>query len=279
MKRKLFCEINNVTYKISVSKERMKRHILNLFNTTKYSFEIQNQDLPYCIYKHNSLIMRKLGNENIDLQINKKKNLQLTSPKIDGIVIKPGEVFSFWNLVGNCTKQKGYLNGVTISNGKVTPGVAGGLCQMTNLIHWMILHSPLDIVEHHHHHRYDIFPDFKRQIPFGTGTSIMYNYLDYQFANMTDDTFQIRVRVSDQHLEGELRVNNSQKKSYHIVEKNSKFVKEENNYYRCNEIYRKVFNKGTGILEADELIISNKSLVLYDVAYINTETDKTLSNS
>ena len=257
----------------------MKRNLINLMTTNKYSCEIRNQDLEYCIYKHNSLIMRKLGNENIDLQINKKKNLHLTSPKIDGIIVKPGEVFSFWNLVGKCSKQKGYLSGVTISNGKVTPGVAGGLCQMTNLIHWMILHSPLDIVEHHHHHKYDIFPDFKRQIPFGTGTSIMYNYLDYQFANMTEDTFQIRVRVSNQHLEGELRVNNTQKKSYHIVEKNSKFVKEENNYYRCNDIYRKIFNKRTGLLETDELIISNKSLVLYDAAYIDTEVGKTLSNT
>ena len=42
-------------------------------------------------------------------QKNKIINLQLASKKIDGIIIKPGEEFSFWNCVGSCTKEKGYL--------------------------------------------------------------------------------------------------------------------------------------------------------------------------
>lgn len=53
------------------------------------------------------------------------------------------------------------------------------MCQFTNLIHWLILHSPLDIIEHHHHNRFDLFPDHNKKIPFGTGTSIMYNYIEY----------------------------------------------------------------------------------------------------
>lgn len=268
MQRKLFCEINKYTYKLSVFKERFKRYLTDIINPQRYSQGVQQHDLEYCIYKHKSLIIRKLGNNDISLQINKKKNLLLASSKIDGIVIKPGEVFSFWNLVGKCSKRKGYLNGVTISNGKVIPGVAGGMCQMTNMIHWMILHSPLEISEHHHHHKYDIFPDFKRQIPFGTGTSIMYNYLDYQFVNNTNDSFQIRLKVTNLHLEGELRVSESQSESYHVIEKNHKFIKDEHDFYRCNEIYRKIFDKRTGNLKKEELLICNKSKVLYDYNYI-----------
>ena len=41
-------------------------------------------------------------------------------------------------------------------------------------------------IEHHHHDALDLFPDYNRQIPFGTGTSIAYNYLDYRFKNTTN---------------------------------------------------------------------------------------------
>ncbi|MDU6359766.1 MAG: VanW family protein [Clostridiales bacterium] len=61
-------------------------------------------------------------------------------------------------------------------------------------MHWMILHSPLTITEHHHDNL-DLFPDYGSQIPFGTGTSIHYNYLDYRFTNTTDNTFQLMIEV------------------------------------------------------------------------------------
>lgn len=271
MKRKLFCEINSFTYKISVIKERFKCTLINCLSRKKYSKIKLNKNLERRLYKHNSLIMRKLGNSDHSLQENKKINLQMVVLKLDGIMIYPGEVFSFWNTVGKCSKRKGYLNGVTISNGNIRPGVAGGLCQMTNLIHWMVLHSPLEITEHHHHHRYDIFPDFKRQIPFGTGTSIMYNYLDYQFKNNTNDIFQLRVKVSGEYLKGEIRSNNAQIESYHIAERNHKFTKEGKEYYRNNEIYRRVINKRTGNLVREELVIKNKSLVMYDPVHIKSD--------
>ncbi|MCV4732570.1 VanW family protein, partial [Escherichia coli] len=83
--------------------------------------------------------------------------------------------------------------GLTIAGNEASKGIGGGLCQFTNLIHWMALHTELDIVEHHHHDRLDLFPDYGRQIPFGTGTSIMYNYLDYRLKNNTSITYQIVV--------------------------------------------------------------------------------------
>jgi vancomycin resistance protein VanW len=76
---------------------------------------------------------------------------------------------------------------------------------MTNLIDWMILHSEMTITEHHHHDQIDLFQEFNRIIPFGTGTSIMYNYLDYRFRNDTDNTYQLIIYTTDEYLCGELR--------------------------------------------------------------------------
>lgn len=271
MSRKLFCEISPFTYKISVLKEKMKRYLKWLFTKEKYAKVFESEKLPILIYSHKSLIRRKLANVDLDLQENKATNLSLASPKINGILIRPGEVFSFWKLVGECTSKKGYLEGLTISNGGATRGVGGGMCQFTNLIHWMVLHSSLTIIEHHHHDQMDLFPDFNRVIPFGTGTSIVYNYLDYQFKNNTNNTYQLITYTTDEYLCGELRALNAEPLSYHIVEKDMHFTKENKDYYRNNQIFRKVIDKHTGNTLKEELIIKNHAKVMYDHKYISKE--------
>lgn len=271
MERKLFCEISPLTYKISVCKGILLRKVKWLINRKKYVRNFTTETLPYTIYKHNSLIRRRLGNVDMDLQENKAVNLTLAAPKVNGILIKPGEIFSFWRLVGNCTAKKGYLSGLVIKSGKVSQGIGGGMCQFTNLIHWMILHSPLTIIEHHHHNSLDLFPDYGRQIPFGTGTSIMYNYLDYQFINNTELTFQLIVYTNDEYLCGELRSNKELEVTYHIHEGNQNFSKVDKDYYRNNEIYRETIDKNTGKVINRELIIRNHSKVMYDYRYIPGE--------
>lgn len=268
MSRKLFCEINPLTYKISILKGILQRYIVWIIGNKKYSKTFRDDTLPVLVYKHNSLIRRTLGNVDMELQNNKAINLRIASSKINNIIIKPNETFSFWKIVGTCTRKKGYLDGLLIKSGIVDKGVGGGMCQFTNLIHWMILHSPLDIVEHHHHNSLDLFPDFNRQIPFGSGTSVMYNYLDYQFTNNTDNNFQIKVYTTDTHLCGELRCLNEINYSYHIVEENHYYSNEIDGYYRNNEIYREVLNKETGNLVEKELIVKNYSKVMYDSSYI-----------
>ncbi len=205
------------------------------------------------------------------LQENKAINLALVKPKINGIIISPGEKFSFWYLVGSCTKAKGFKNGMVIEKGKPSKGIGGGMCQFTNMIHWLVLHSPLTIIEHHHHNNIDLFPDYGRQVPFGTGTSIMYNYLDYQFINNTNQRFQINISMNDEYFMGELRSDIAIKDSYHITEEKHFFSKEKDEYYRNNEVYRETNDKHTGNLIKRELIVKNHSRVIYDEKYIPKE--------
>jgi hypothetical protein len=156
-KRKLFCEISPVTYKISALKCRISRYLKDIIKGIKFARVKQNELLPVVIYSHKSLIRRRLGNVNMELQENKAVNLKIASAKVSHIVIKPGEVFSFWHLVGDCTEKEGYKKGLTISNGGTSSGIGGGMCQFTNLIHWIVLHTPMKIVEHHHHNGFDLF--------------------------------------------------------------------------------------------------------------------------
>ena len=206
MKRKLFCEISPLTYRISTQKEILLRTLRDLPVRRSFARTKQEELLPVRIKKHASLIRRRLGNVEMQLQENKAVNLRLAAPCIDRVLIRPGETFSFWALVGNPTADRGFREGLVIAGaGRTGSGVGGGMCQFTNLIHWMVLHSDLDIVEHHHHDGMDLFPDYGRKIPFGTGTSILYNYLDYRFRNDTQATYQLRVWVDGEYLRGELR--------------------------------------------------------------------------
>jgi len=273
-KRRLFCEISPLTYAISVQKMRFIRHVKNIFTLTRFA-KTKADDLPVLVYKHKSLIRRKLGDVDMGLQENKAVNLSLAAPKIRGVIIRPKEVFSFWKLVGSCSRHKGYRAGLTISAGKAASDIGGGMCQFTNLIHWLVLHSPLTIIEHHHHDGYDMFPDYGRVVPFGCGTSIMYNYLDYRFRNDTDTTFQIVVYTSGTHLCGDLRASGALACSYHIVEEDAHFAKLDDVYYRNNKIVRQVIDKETGNEIERKIIKQSHARVMYDEKFIPDEAMRT----
>lgn len=268
MKRKLFCEISPAAYKISTAKCIFIRLVENIFGIIcgeRFANEKTEEKFPVLIYKHSSLIRRRLGNADMQLQENKAVNLSIAAPKISGIVINPGETFSFWRLVGDPTEKKGYLEGLTIEGNKPSRGIGGGLCQMTNLIHWMALHSELEVVEHHHHDRFDLFPDYGRKVPFGTGTSVLYNYLDYRLKNNTRNTYQIIVYTDGEYLRGELRAVDRSKYSFHVKSENERFVREGDEVYRRGEVYRVTVDSRTGRLLKKELIRKNNAKIMYEL--------------
>lgn len=267
----MFYEISPLTYKISRFKEIQKRNIKDMFSKKKFAKTFSDETLPIVIYKHNSLIRRKLNNVDQALQNNKAVNLAIAAPKVSKILIRPKETFSFWKLVGSISEKKGYLEGLTVKSGSVDRDIGGGMCQFTNLIHWMVLHSSLKIVEHHHHHGIDMFPDFGRKVPFGTGTSIMYNNLDYQFYNDSDDiTYQLITYTTDDYLMGELRADKPEKYKYHMKEDYSYFEKEDDdNWYRNNQVSKRVIDKVTGNEVESYVVATNRAKVLYDAMFID----------
>jgi vancomycin resistance protein VanW len=270
MARMLFGDISPFTYRIALRKMIVFRHIRNLVHRVRFATH-RAEPLPILLYSHNSLIRRTLGNVDLQLQENKAVNLTLAAPHINGVLIRPGETFSFWHLVGATTAGRGYRDGLTISSGRATSGLGGGICQFTNLLHWMVLHSPLTITEHHHHDSLDLFPDFNRQIPFGTGTSVMFNYLDYRVRNDTEQDFQFVVTTTPEYLVGELRTTTALKVKFHIHETDAYFYEHDGEVYRHNRIYRSTRSKATGNEIERILLIESDARVAYDRALITVE--------
>ena len=212
-------------YPVAVRVHQARRHVAWLTSDTRgRPAHRAPRELPVRVKKHGSLLLRELSPDQMVLQHNKVVNLRLASARTDGVVIRPGETFSFNKVVGNCTRRKGYVVGMRLSNGDAKAGVGGGICQLANLLHWMFLHSPLTVVERSEH-SFDPFPDKNRVLPWGVGCSIVWNYVDLVVRNDTGTTFQLRTWLDEKHLRGELRADRPVEHSYTVEARDEEFVR------------------------------------------------------
>lgn len=236
----------------------------------RYSFLRLSERLSFNVKWHSSVLIRKLPESQMYLQYNKIKNLSIAIQKINGILIRPGEIFSFCRIVGLPTQRKGYLEGMEISRGVPRPGIGGGLCQISNLIYWLVIHSDLTIIERSHH-GYDPFPDNNRVLPFGSGATVFYNYIDLQFKNCTSSTYQLNLWLTEKCLEGELRCDSEPEYAYSVFEKEHRFIEKDGLFFRQNEIWRKKMERKGGVLLSEEMVVKNFARVKYIPERVNCE--------
>jgi vancomycin resistance protein VanW len=209
-------------YPVAVWADRVRRRLQWLRADERWASHQTAERLAFRVKGHKWLLLRQVGDSEMYLQHNKVTNLTLAARRLDGVLIRPGETFSFNKVVGNCTRRRGYLEGMRLSNGEAVPGVGGGICQLANLLYWMVMHSPLTVTERSEH-SFDPFPDNGRVLPWGTGCSIVYNYVDLQLRNDTESTFELRVGVGERYLEGELRADREQPMSYKVFARDERF--------------------------------------------------------
>lgn len=218
--------------------------------------------LPCVHCSHATPLLRKLRGAEMRYQYNKITNLKLAAARLNGILLRPGETFSFWRLVGKPTRRKGYLDGMVLFLGHVGYDTGGGLCQMTNLIFWMTLHTPLTVTERYRH-SHDVFPDSNRTLPFGSGATCAYPHRDLMIRNDTDQTFQLRVRVGTEDLEGEWLAERPPEFRYEIVERNHRMDRGPwGGYVRHNELYRQKRTPDGALLE-ESLLLENNAVMMY----------------
>lgn len=275
MRRKNFCEISPLTYAISLQKEICKRHVKNWLGKEKYAQRKQEERLDVLISEqHNNMIKRGPGIDE-KLQQNKADNIRLACSRINGLVVMPGETFSFWKRVGKTSKRNGFAEGRVIVNGKLVAGVGGGLCNLANNLNLIILHSPLTITEVHHHSD-ALAPDpGGKRVPFSAGTSVNYNFIDLRFRNDTRQPVQLCTWCEGDDLFTELRTTTPYPTTYRIVEEGHHFHKEENGkFYRVSKIYRETIDRASGKVLKRELVWDNHSEVMFDYSLIPEEQIK-----
>jgi vancomycin resistance protein VanW len=112
-----------------------------------------------------------------ELELGKVQNLRVAAAAVDGLVLAPGQVFSFWRAVGRPSRGKGYVTGRELRLGCMIPSVGGGICQLTNALSRVAHQAGLELVERHSHsvHPEGFFIDD------ATDATVFWNYVDLRF--------------------------------------------------------------------------------------------------
>ncbi len=278
IKNKNFCDINPFFWTLSRKKGILIRNLKDFFSNQKFAKVKQNEKLENIICEYSSVLIKTGKGIDRKSQENKAVNVKLASSKITGIIVKPGEIFSFWKTVGCPNKRNGYKEGRVIIQNELVVGAGGGLCNLANTINNLILHSPLQIVEFHKHSD-ALAPDIGHRIPMANGTSVSYNYIDYRFKNNTDQNVQIILWCDDEKLYAELRSEKEFQYFYELSEENHHFEKVGNKYYRVSKIYKNTLEKGKDNVVEKELIWDNHSLVMFDYDLIPKEELKIIDDN
>jgi vancomycin resistance protein YoaR len=131
-----------------------------------------------------------------ELELGKVQNLRVAAAAIDGLLLAPGDVLSFWRAVGRPTRTKGYVVGRELRQGCMIPTVAGGICQLSNALSRVASTAGMTIVERHRHSAAVDGP----VIDDATDATVFWNYIDFRFRATR------RVRISATLTESDLVV-------------------------------------------------------------------------
>ena len=134
---------------------------------------------------------------------NKRQNLTIAANTIQNVIIQPGEIFSFWALVGAPVAKRGYLEGRALVNGSLKAVMGGGLCQLSGILYYLTLQAGLKPIERYSHSA-DIYTDETRFTPLGSDATVVYGYKDLRFINSLSQPICFRIDITTDQITGEL---------------------------------------------------------------------------
>lgn len=205
------------------------------FDGNRYSKEIRNDILPQEVFGTSSLMLNKNSGFDMKYQQNKVFNLKLAAKTLNQVVIKPSETFSFWQLARYADKRERYKDGLNLIDGKIVGSYGGGLCQISNMLFWMFLHTPLEIVERHGH-AVESFPSTTESNPCGTDATINEGWLDLKVRNNTNASYQIVIRFDEEFMYGWIYSDKKQEYEYRIYNSDVKYQRKKGKIYQTSVV-------------------------------------------
>jgi vancomycin resistance protein YoaR len=125
---------------------------------------------------------------------NRIHNVHLMADFIDGTIIKPGEIFSFNDVVGPRTSERGFLEGQMIIGSLVLPSIGGGVCQTATTLFNDAFELGLPILERTNHNLY------LAHYPLGRDATVSWGGPDFKFRNDLKHGLLIKASYTDQTL-------------------------------------------------------------------------------
>ncbi len=129
---------------------------------------------------------------------NRIYNVTLAATRLNGILVAPGEMFSFAKALGDVSSFTGYKQAYVIQNGRTVLGDGGGVCQVSTTLFRAILNAGLPITERHPH-AYRVHYYEEDSLP-GIDAAVYIPTVDLKFKNDTKHSILIQSFVDQQSL-------------------------------------------------------------------------------
>lgn len=122
-------------------------------------------------------------------------NIRITCGIINGTVINPNQTFSFNEIVGKPTAERGYQEAKIIVDHKIETGIGGGNCQVSSTLYNAVLAVPsLTVIERSEHGKEVGY------VPKGKDAAVSYGSLDFKFKNSTGNKIKINMGTDDKNI-------------------------------------------------------------------------------
>lgn len=121
-------------------------------------------------------------------------NVSSAAMAIDGMVLKPDDVFDYSKVIAKAEEKYGFREAPVILNGKLVPGIGGGICQVSSTVYNAALRTGLQIVERRNHSLPVSY------LPKGQDATFAEGSINFRFKNTTGKSLIIRAFVESNTL-------------------------------------------------------------------------------
>ncbi len=227
--------------------QRNQFYLLGLHFDHNHYAKKQGDLLPYEVSSTKTLMVNEHSGYDIVYQKNKIDNLKIASHSMKNLLIYPGEIFSFAQMLEKsrrCERRHGrkFKDGLILINGKIVPQKGGGLCHLSNMLYYLFLMSPLTVLERHGH-KVKSLPNPDKDALEGIDATINSGWKDLKVRNDTNYTFQIVIDFDDEYMYGKILANEPFDLQYEIINENFCYLKKQDKIYEHVEVVRITTNR------------------------------------
>lgn len=189
-------EPEQIGYKLLVddSVERVKTALNK--KEARLAIKVERPKITYRLLKRQKIevLMGEFATEFDRAQDSRNTNIKTAARQIDGTMIPPNGIFSFNEIVGPRTAERGYKPATVIENGNLVQGIGGGICQVATTLYNAYMLAGLPTVER------VIHSNFIAAYPTGRDASVAEGLYDLKFKNDTNDFILIKTFIGDSIL-------------------------------------------------------------------------------
>jgi vancomycin resistance protein YoaR len=143
-------------------------------------------------------------------KVNRTYNVGVAAQALDGLLVMPGQVVSFNEVVGPRSSEAGYKIAPVIINDEFVDDIGGGVCQVSTTLFNSVLLANLEIEERYCHSLPVSY------VPMGRDATVSYGSLDFKFSNSTADYLYLKTNVQGDQLTIKIYGNTAYKRDVSI---------------------------------------------------------------